>query len=134
MQTLLRKFIFLAAVIQFSYMAQAETVKTAEISWQPVTKRVDGTLIKPEEISGYTLRYQRNAEAEKFIEIKPSTLFTLPNMSPGTYKFSMDVDLTDGLTSGFPTPQVVVIGSMPQAPVITIKISCQEGCTLTTSP
>jgi len=108
--------------------AIADTIKTAELTWIAPTMRADNTPIKPEEVKGYSIQYQRNAEPVKTLDAKLANAITIPNLGPGSYKFSASVLLTDGLDSGYSQPVNVVIGSQPNAPTLTIKFTCTQGC------
>lgn len=74
-------------------LSEAKSAEPGEhtISWTAPTKRVDGTLLKPEEITGYELRYgaEPAATAWKMIKTVGATENKFPIIltEPGKYCF-----------------------------------------------
>lgn len=124
----MKKLLFLALILSNQVYA-ADTTKTATASWQAVTKRMDGTALPAAELKGYVLQYQRNSEPMKSMDINSGLSIKIPNLGPGTYKFALKAVDTDGLSSEFSPDFQVLVGSRPAAPVLTILLTCDIGCT-----
>lgn len=75
----------------FSSLVNAAEPGEHSISWTAPTKRVDGTLLKPEEITGYELRYgaEPTTTAWKMIKTVGATenRFPITLTEPGKYCF-----------------------------------------------
>lgn len=126
----MKTLIILALMLVCIPLSAAEILtSSATASWAPVTKRVDDTPLKPEEIKTYRLKYQKDAGIAQSLDFGGTlNTATIPNLVPGAYKFTLQVVDTGDISSNPSAPFTIVIPARPATPVLTIKFSCATGC------
>lgn len=81
--------------------------KDASLNWTHATTRVDGSVLKEEEIAGYEV-YRENGTASTLVQsIGRTTQTVIPGLASGSYEFALVTVDTKGLKSS-KSPKVII--------------------------
>ncbi len=85
---------------------ETPVVPMVSLSWSIPATREDGTYLPVYEIGGYEVRYSKNQETDVTvirINDPQTTDWTMENLAPGLYEFSIATIDSEGVYSDFST-------------------------------
>lgn len=90
----------------------ATTLGSATISWVAPMQNTDGSALTPAEIAGFEIRYGQNANAldsTQAVNGVGTTTYVIPNLTAGTWYFTVAARSTNGVMSAPSAPASKVI-------------------------
>jgi len=125
------KKIITALLLTASMFVMADSVL---YNWTPPTSKVDGSVLLPEEIVGYSIRYEIDGVPYPHVIIGSTQSIAIPGVA-GTWVASIATMTAEGIgpySEDLTTVVDAVAGSVPTAPTnFTMTILCGDtGCAL----